>query len=90
MNTLGVAQYRAGHFPDALATLTRCEQRNKATLPATAAFLAMTQHQLGQHEPARAALQRLRALLQDPARRNDRESRGFLDEAATLLEGASK
>src|SRR5262249_8210815 len=54
---LGVAQYRLGKFQkerytEALATLTQCDQ----TQPATLAFLAMTQHQLGQKEQAPVTL----------------------------------
>ena len=56
--------------------------------PADVAFLAMTQHQLGQPSPARATLARLRETLQqNPRWANDADAQAFLREAETLIEG---
>ena len=85
-NTLGVAQYRVGLFEDALATFTRSEILNGA-IPGDVAFIAMAHHQLGHADEARAALKRLRALMNDPKHANDERSRGFLREAEELIEG---
>jgi hypothetical protein len=87
-SALGGAQYRLGRFqkeryPEALATLTRCDQDQ----PATLAFLGMTQHQLGQAEQARTTLTRLRDLRKEPAWVADAEAEAFVREAATLIEG---
>jgi WD40 repeat protein len=91
LNTLGVAQYRLGQYPEALATLSRSANLNAARangpLPADLAFLAMTHHRLGQPEQARDALVRLRDRLKDPRFAEDAASQAFLREAAALLEG---
>ena len=56
--------------------------------PATLAFLAMTQHQLGEPSTARATLARLRETLQqDPRWANDADAQAFLREAEALTEG---
>jgi hypothetical protein len=85
---LGVAQYRLGKFqkeryPEALATLTRCDQNH----PTTLAFLALTQHQLGQKEQARSTLAGLRELMKDKRWAENTEALGFLREAEALIEG---
>jgi hypothetical protein len=87
LNTLGIAQYRAGRYQEALATWRRCEQLNRDH-PADLAFLAMTHHRLGQKEQARAALARLREVLKRPGVKRDAEVEGFLREAEELIEGA--
>jgi hypothetical protein len=86
--SFGVAQYRLGKFQNeqyanALATLTRCDQGR----PATLAFLALTRHQLGQKDQARAALTRLQGLMIEPAWAANAEARLFLQEAVELIEG---
>jgi hypothetical protein len=85
---LGVAQYRLGRFqkeryPEALKTLTRCDPKQ----PATLAFLALTQHQLGQKEQARTTLTRLREILREPQSATNAEAEAFLREAAEVIEG---
>jgi Flp pilus assembly protein TadD len=91
LNTLGVAQYRVGEYGDALKTLSRSDElhRNKTGQSSCydLAFLAMTQQRLGQREEARAMLQRLRELMQQPALAADAESLSFLREAEALIEG---
>jgi hypothetical protein len=93
LNTLGVAQYRAEHFPAALVTLTKSDQLNSAppgkSMPADVAFLAMTHYRLGQTKQAQTMLQRLQGMMKEPARAADQESQGFLREAQTLIEGKS-
>jgi WD40 repeat protein/serine/threonine protein kinase len=83
---LAVAQYRLGKFqkqryPEALATLTRCDPKQ----PTTLAFLAMTQHQLGQKEQARMTFARLRLLMKEPPWAANAEAEAFLREAEALL-----
>ena len=91
LKTLGVAQYRAGRYPEALDTLTQAEPRNakqfQGSVPADLAFQAMAQHQLGQRDQAAATLARLRERLKPPGCANDAESQAFLREAAVLLQG---
>jgi hypothetical protein len=90
LNTLGVAQYRAKRFADALATLMNSEKLNatkEGSHPADLAFLAMTQHQLGKKDEAKATLDRLRKLMKQPHGAKDAECAGFLREAEELIEG---
>jgi WD40 repeat protein/tRNA A-37 threonylcarbamoyl transferase component Bud32 len=86
---LAVAHYRLGkfqkeHYHEALGLLAKCDPDQ----PATLAFLAMTQYQLGQKAEAQATLARLRKLLQTPERPKDQESQSFLAEAETLMQSA--
>src|SRR5262249_52680990 len=86
---LGIAQYRLGKFEkgryaEALATLTRCDQSH----PTALAFLAMTQHQVGQAGEARTWLDKaVQALKENPGvagdGRLDREN--FRREAEQVL-----
>lgn len=57
--------------------------------PADAAFIAMSLYELGRTDDARAALQRLRKLMQQGRWADDPESRAFLREAETLIKGRS-
>jgi Tol biopolymer transport system component len=89
-NTLGVSQYRAGRYADALATLTKSEKLNAAeegAHPSDVAFLAMTQHQLGKKDLATATLGRLREVMKQPRWAQNAEAVGFLREAKELIEG---
>jgi len=89
LNTLGVAQYRVGAYEDALATLARADEINservKGGRPTDVAFLAMTLYRLGHTEEARAALERLRTLLESGRWVTDEEARSFLREAESLI-----
>ena len=85
---LSVAHYRLGkfqkeRFPEALATLSKCDP----TQPATLAFLAMTQHQLGQKVHAKATLARLPEIIKKPECAGKAEAEAFKREAAELIEG---
>jgi hypothetical protein len=83
VNTLGVAQYRAGLVSEALATLTRSNALNQGKDPADLAFLAMAHQRMGQVAEARAMLDRLRDLMRQAefAGGQGDQSRAFLAEA---------
>jgi tetratricopeptide (TPR) repeat protein len=95
LNTLGLAQYRASRYTDALATLTKCQKLNTkilGPLPVDLAFLAMTQHQLGKRDEAKATLGRLREVMKQrevmmQRREDNTEIVDFLREAEELIEG---
>ena len=77
-----MAQCRVGRFRDVLDTLQAYQG------PDDIAFLAMSQHRLGQRDAARVSLERLRALLQaDPSLCAIGENRAFLAEADVLIDG---
>jgi len=90
LNTLGVAQYRAQNYADALATLQRCE--NKRTNPAAEdlAFLAMAHFKLGHAEQARSVLDKLRTVMKDPDLAARAELQSFLHEAESLIGGPQR
>jgi WD40 repeat protein len=81
LNTLGVALYRCGRYPEARDRLTKSAEMNHGSAQ-DLAFLAMSQHQLGQKAAARATLTRLREGISVSG---DPESQGFLREAQELL-----
>jgi tetratricopeptide (TPR) repeat protein len=91
LNTLGVAQYRAGQYQKALATLLQSARLNATKdqdlHPHDLAFLAVTYHQLGQVERAGQLLDRLGEALQNPRWDKDELARAFLREAQELIEG---
>jgi WD40 repeat protein/serine/threonine protein kinase len=82
--TLGIAQYRAGRWEEALATLPP-----ESALPADLAFRTMAQHRLGQQEQAQATLQRLRQTLRQPEWAEQAEAQAFGREAEELLHAAA-
>jgi WD40 repeat protein/serine/threonine protein kinase len=97
LTTLGVAQYRAGQYQQAVVTLTQAAQSNSqlviCLIPTELAFLAMAHRQLGQHTEAQACLDRLRALLKGRDQRGewweeDEDVRAFIRQAEGLLQGA--
>jgi WD40 repeat protein len=87
LNTLGLAQYRAGLVAEALATLTRSNTLNKEKEPADLAFLAMAHQRLSQPAEARAMLERLRNVMRQaiPKISQSAENRGFLAEAEAVV-----
>jgi hypothetical protein len=91
LNTRGVTYYRVGKYQDALEALTLSTQFLKASSAHDVAFahglafLAMTQHHLGQREQAQATLDRLREVMHQPRSANDAQAQGFLREAEELL-----
>ena len=87
---LGIAQYRAGAYQDALNTLTRVEKMwENINQPIIAKFTfiakAMASHKLGQYEHAEVALQRLRDLRKDLRFADNNRVQAFLAEAEKLL-----
>jgi hypothetical protein len=87
LSILGIAQYRAGLVPEALATLTRSNALNEGKAPADLAVLAMAHQHLGQTAEARAMLDRLRNLMrqEDFAGGRGDEGRAFLAEAEGVV-----
>jgi tetratricopeptide (TPR) repeat protein len=91
LNTRGVAYYRVGKYQEALQELTLSNQYFKplsahdVSFAHGLAFLAMTQHRLGQKEQAQATLDRLREVMHQPRSANDAQAQGFLREAEELL-----
>ncbi len=84
-----MAQYRAGQYQAAAATLARADRLNQGT-PADLAFQALARHQLGQKEQARATLARLRETLRQPRWTGDAEAGAFLREAEALFHGSQR
>jgi hypothetical protein len=88
LNTLGVAQYRAERYREAVATLTQSDRLNSegaiGAQPADLAFLALAHHRLGEHDRARTALDRLRALMKQPSLDGNTEAQSFLREAEVI------
>jgi WD40 repeat protein len=88
LTTLGMAQYRAGQYREAAATLTQADGINTVSLhgaiPAELAFLALAQHRLGQDSEARSALGRLRATMNRPEWASNDEARDVMREAETI------
>jgi hypothetical protein len=89
IDTLGVAQYRAGRFAEAIGTLTRSRElnaRSQVESPvADLAFLAMAQHRLGRSAEARATLDQLRSQMRNPRWASNSEDRALFSEAETAL-----
>ena len=87
LNTLGVAQYRAGQYAAAVQTLTQSDglysQRFKESRAADLAFLAMAHFQMDKVADAEALLTRLRSLAQR-GRSEAEEAQEFLREAEAL------
>src|SRR5262249_23631695 len=63
--TLGGARYRIGSYAEARAVLNQPHTAD-AEDPVRLAFLAMTEHRLGQADPARRTLARLRTVKASP------------------------
>jgi eukaryotic-like serine/threonine-protein kinase len=88
LNTLGVAQYRAGQYREAVATLTESDRINSegelGSQASDLAFRALAHHRLGEQDRAHADLGRLRALMRKPAHASVSEVRSFLREAEAI------
>ena len=91
LTTLGAAQYRTGAYEEAFKTLTRAEKlradEGDEPNPGDLAFTAMSLHQLGRGDEAKAALEQLRTLLKDERFAEDEEVKALLAEAEGLIEG---
>lgn len=85
LNTLGVAEYRAGKYAEAVATLTRSRQLNRESTesddPADVAFLAMAYYRLGQSDEGLKCLRDLRALMKQPRWSRNKDAVTYLREA---------
>jgi len=85
----GAAAYRTGRFEEAKAvlrdSLTAAARKGWEEDPAAHALLAMTHHALGEADDAKAALERAREVLGDPAESADREGVGLVREADGAL-----
>ncbi|MFI5460387.1 MAG: protein kinase [Isosphaerales bacterium] len=89
LSTLGLAQYRAGNYREAAATLERADELNNAahhgsSLPRDLAFLALVRHRLGRIDAARATLGRLRGLMKATEWAQDDDAQAFLREAEVI------
>jgi len=80
---IGVIQYRKGAYEEALRTLIAVKRQ----LPGTLAFMAMSLHQLGRPDEAKATLEQLRGLLKDERFTEDAEAKGLLAEAEGVVLG---
>ena len=90
LNTLGIAQYRAQKYQEALATLTHAEKLNAPLYGGVSfrdlVFLAMTHFQLNSKTKAAGLLEKVKALAKTKKVRNADLER-FIKEAETLIEG---
>ena len=77
-----MAQFRCGMMAEALASLTQSNDLNEQRIPADLAFLALTQHRLGQSEKALATLAQLREVVK--RWKDDPEAAAFLREAEAI------
>jgi hypothetical protein len=88
--TLALAQYRAGMFAEALATLVQAEKLYTAVRqtppPTDLAVRAMAKFRRGQKDAAKAALDRLRDTLRAPNGSKDEEAQSLLREAEEMAE----
>jgi tRNA 2-selenouridine synthase SelU len=91
LTTLGISQFRAGRYAEALSTLAKSEKLSAAKRGRQArnlAFLAMAQYQLGKTDEAKATLGRLREVRKQPRWPIDvAEAAYFLREAEGLIGG---
>ena len=94
LNTLGVARYRAGQYREALADLDRSLKliavEFRGEIPGDLAFIAMAYHRLEKSAEARTTLARLREVMKQPRWSADAESKGFMSEAAALIDGPAE
>ena len=88
LNTLGVAQYRAGEYANALKTLEKADARSGGQFMEDSAFLAMTYHKLGRHAEAAAALDRMRTIMRKSPYAQKTDRWPIADEAQALIERA--
>ena len=89
LNTLGIAQYRAQKYQEALTTLTRAAKLNAAQFGGESThdlvFLAMTHFQLNSKTKAADLLKKVKSLAAK-AKQKDAELDAFIKEAETLIQ----
>lgn len=87
-NTIGVLQYRAGRFEDAIRTLSACVEIGRRaqgmTHPCDLIFLAMARRKHGEAD-ARGVLEEAESSMMNPRFASDNELLGFLQEARSLF-----
>ena len=96
--TLGVAQYRVGQYEESQRTLALVVAQNTFIQrfvgyhphPADVAFLAMVEHKLGHLDEARASLDQLREIMNQPKWEKDREVKALFLEAKSVLDATPK
>ncbi len=90
LKTLGALQYRLGEYQGALETLTRADgihsQNYPGGSPPDVAFLAMTHFKMGNIGKARAAMERLRELMQSREHSENSDNQTAFAEAESLFE----
>ena len=90
LNTVGLAQYRAGQYEAAIETLSRSAVLNAAKYPGSPhdnVFLAMAHQRLGNGGAAQALLAKMRELIPAlPNSKDKNELLGFLREANDLID----
>jgi len=87
-NTLGVSQYRAGQWQEAIETLHKAEELEPGTyFGQNAFFIAMAHQQLGHQEPAREWIDKANAWLAQQQNGPDDDLRRFRLEAESLIDG---
>lgn len=69
------AQYRIGHYQDALDALQRCEKIRRKPSATDVAFMAIALYKLGPTDEARTELERLRIVMKDPSQSANPDSR---------------
>jgi uncharacterized protein HemY len=89
LNTLGVVQYRAGRYAEAIETLKRSLTAGQGHSDAwDLFFLAMAHHRLGHREQARACFERGMSWMHDQKTLSDQHARelaAFRAEAEAVL-----
>jgi tetratricopeptide (TPR) repeat protein len=92
INTHGVVLYRLGRYEEALEILAESDahysKERAGGFPHDVAFIAMAHHQLGHEAEARAALERLRQIMQQPEFADDDDAQAFRAEAELVIRGA--
>jgi hypothetical protein len=83
----GMAQYRLGEYTEALALLTRSEEKDRDGMAVV--FLAMTEQRLGKHQNALALLAKFKEIVPDGQPAGTVYGR-LMREAQGLIEGPGK
>jgi uncharacterized protein HemY len=85
VSTVGIAQYRVGHYREAVETLTPSHKSHAGIVPADLAVLAMAHYHLGQTEKAKDHLNTLQETIREPQWAKNEEAQAFLREAEALM-----
>lgn len=85
LNTLGVAQYRAGHYEQCVVTLSRAKVLHSGFEISDWTFVAMAHHRLGDHDAAQKALATTRRIITADTIVPGSEDAGFIKEMEDLF-----